>query len=88
MGGVGWLPYFPEIPTEQKADEIFNYLRKKFGKCVQFAGQTPLRYSHGRLYFEKVAQLEMTVDQAEEAKKEISKILGCTPERVEEIERY
>ena len=83
-GGTQWISDNTHglIPTEEKAEEVISYLRAAFNRALKFAGEKPIDCAHGKIFFRKFAQLELTAEQETSAREGISKILSVAPLKI------
>ena len=85
-GGISWIDDAHIVPTEQKADEVIKYLREQFNNSLIYAGEKPEDCKHGKIFFRKIAQLELASEQEKKANSGLAKILGVAPVRIFDIQ--
>ena len=83
-GGTEWVSIDTNglVPTEEVADEVLDYLRYQFEGSLHYAGIKPLDCMHGKIFFRKIAQLELVAEEEERARCGISEILGVEPKDI------
>jgi len=83
-GGVEWImdDSCGMVQTEEKADEVIRYLKEKFKEQLKYSGEEPLNCMHGKIFFNKLARLELESDQEKQALTGIANILGVAPGNV------
>ena len=86
-GGVEWIGDDSgwTVPTEEKADEILNYLSEEFRSQLIFYGNRPLDCAHGHIFFRKIAQLKLTSEMEEDVQQGVAGVLEAEPKDISRL---
>lgn len=86
-GGAEWISDDRSkfISTEEKANNALDYLRENFNGSLKYAGDKPLDCMHGKIFFRKIAQLELTVEEEQQATQGLTTVLEISPEQLSQL---
>jgi hypothetical protein len=74
-----WWDHYFYCSNEETADKLIKYLEENHSESLRFTGERPGHAAHGKVFFIKMAELELTAKEEEKVDKGLAGIIGSIP---------